>query len=52
VSGFNRIANGAWSKGVTNTVAAYLFDTAKLSPQWQITGGVRVDRFKTDFDAV
>ncbi|KAF1047955.1 catecholate siderophore receptor Fiu [Xylophilus sp.] len=52
VSGFRRIANGTWSKGQTDTVAAYAFDTLKFSPQWQLTGGVRVDHYKTDFDAV
>jgi catecholate siderophore receptor len=45
VTGYNRIRNGTGSDGQTDTVAAYLFDTAQLNAQWQITGGVRVDHY-------
>ncbi len=41
VSGYKRLRNGTGTDGTTETVALYLFDTAQLSPQWQITGGLR-----------
>ncbi|MBP7566288.1 MAG: catecholate siderophore receptor Fiu [Burkholderiaceae bacterium] len=42
----------AWAEGRTTTVAAYLFDTMKLSEQWQINGGLRLDRYRTTSDSV
>lgn len=30
------------------TIAAYLHDTVELSPQWQLTGGVRVEQYEVD----
>lgn len=41
--------NGAWSKGKTDTAAAYAFDTLKFGEQWQINAGARLDRYRTDF---
>ena len=41
--------NGTWSRGKTNTASAYLFDTLKFSPRWQVNAGVRMDRYSTDF---
>ncbi|MDM0113182.1 catecholate siderophore receptor Fiu [Variovorax sp. J22R133] len=51
VTGYNRVRNGADSKGTTDTVGVYVFDTAKLSQNWQVTGGVRYDHYSTDYDA-
>lgn len=34
------------SKVRVNTVAAYIYDTIELSPAWQVTGGVRAERYK------
>ncbi|MFD1330826.1 TonB-dependent receptor [Methylopila musalis] len=34
------------------TVAAYLYDTVDLNEQWQITGGVRAERYKLDLDDI
>ncbi|WPB57478.1 catecholate siderophore receptor Fiu [Xylophilus sp. GOD-11R] len=51
VTGFNRNLSGARSEGSTETLGLYLFDTARINDQWQITGGVRVDRYNTHFDA-
>jgi catecholate siderophore receptor len=31
----------------TNTAAVYALDTLDLSPQWQLTGGLRFDRYRT-----
>ena len=50
VTGYNRVRNGADSKGSTDTVGLYVFDTAKLSQDWQLTGGIRYDHYSTDFD--
>lgn len=49
VSGYNRIRNGADSKGTTDTVGMYVFDTLKFNEQWQLTGGLRVDHYSTDY---
>lgn len=42
-------ATGAASRGQTDTVAAYVFDTIKLGPHWQINAGARLDHYRTDF---
>lgn len=45
--------NGGYSDGETNTAAAYLFDTLKfLEGRLQLNGGVRVDYYDTEFDAL
>lgn len=33
------------------TVAAYAYDTIELSPQWQVTGGARVERYDAEINA-
>ena len=43
---------GAYSNGKTNTAAAYLFDTFKFGPRWQVNAGARLDHYTTDFDSV
>jgi catecholate siderophore receptor len=43
---------GAYTDGDTTTVAGYLFDTLKLSPHWQIDGGIRFEHFNTSTEAV
>lgn len=44
--------NGVYGDATTNTQALYLFDTAKLGNQWMFSGGVRVDHFRTSYNAV
>ncbi len=51
VTGYNRIPNGTGSDGSTDTVGLYIFDTAKLNEQWQITGGIRFEHYSTDYNA-
>lgn len=46
---YNPRTNGNFDKGETTTVALYAFDTLKLNPQFQLTGGVRLERYKTEF---
>ncbi len=33
------------------TVALYAYDTVEFSPQWQMTGGVRLERYRTRLDS-
>ncbi|MGW8393776.1 catecholate siderophore receptor Fiu [Pseudoduganella sp. HUAS MS19] len=51
LTGFNPVRNGAFTKGQTTTVGAYLFDTIKLNDQWQVNGGLRYERYNTDTDS-
>jgi catecholate siderophore receptor len=41
--------NGANSEGQTDTVSFYMFDTLKFSEQFLVTGGLRADRYETDY---
>ena len=34
-----------------NTLAAYLYDTIDLSPQWELTGGLRVENYDVEIDS-
>ncbi|CAN5441227.1 catecholate siderophore receptor Fiu [soil metagenome] len=43
---------GAFSKGNTLSAAVYAFDTLKIGEQWQLTGGARIERYKTEYNAV
>ena len=51
VVGYNRVHNGTGSEGTTDTVGIYAFDTMKLNEQWQITGGLRLDHYRTKFSS-
>ena len=51
VVGYTRLASGANSDGKTNTIGAYVFDTMKFNEQWQLTGGLRIDHYSTDYSA-
>jgi catecholate siderophore receptor len=44
--------NGGRARGDSDTTAAYAFDTITLNDRWQLNGGVRFDRYETDFDSV
>lgn len=35
-----------------NTLAAYFYDTIELSPQWELTGGLRVESYSVEIDSV
>ena len=52
VTGFAPARTGAFTEGETKTVAAYGFDTIELSRQWQLSAGLRVERYDTDFLSV
>ncbi|KIQ97074.1 catecholate siderophore receptor Fiu [Lysobacter sp. A03] len=51
VTGLQWQRNGARGEGRTDTVAAYVFDTLTLNEQWQVNGGLRADRYKTQFQS-
>ena len=43
---------GAYTDGVANSTALYAFDTLKPHDKWQLTGGLRWDRFDVDYNSV
>lgn len=43
--------NGANSDGQTDTVSFYMFDTLKFSEQFLLTGGLRADRYDTQYSS-
>lgn len=43
---------GAYSEGETTTAALYVFDTLKILESLQLTGGVRVEHYVTESDAL
>jgi len=48
----NLVYTGAYANGKTDTAAAYLFDTLKFGERFQLNGGVRVDYYDTEADAL
>lgn len=44
--------NGSHDRGRTDTIGAYVFDTLKLNERWYLSGGVRLDKYDTDFDTL
>lgn len=46
------VYTGAYSDGETQTAAAYLFDTLKFGERFQLNGGVRIDYYDTNYDAL
>ena len=49
VTGFAPVRSGAYTDGNTNTASVYFFDTVDLGDRWQVSGGVRWERYDTDF---
>ncbi|MEH6564035.1 MAG: catecholate siderophore receptor Fiu [Halopseudomonas sp.] len=43
--------SGAKSEGETDTYSLYVFDTLKFGEQFLISGGVRADRYNTDYSS-
>ena len=50
--GYLPARNGAYTRGETTTVGAYLFDTLSFAEKWEVTGGFRLDSYDTDFEGV
>jgi catecholate siderophore receptor len=49
VIGFAPVLSGAFTDGNTNTVSLYFFDTVDLGDRWAVSGGLRWERYDTDF---
>jgi catecholate siderophore receptor len=43
---------GARTESTADTIAVYANDTVKLDERWEITGGLRWDRFDIDYESV
>jgi catecholate siderophore receptor len=43
---------GTWSRGRTDTVGAYIYDTMAFGERWLLTAGARLDHYSTDFDSM
>lgn len=41
--------NGTITQTISDTTALYLFDTATINKQWEITGGLRWDHYEVDY---
>ena len=52
VTGFALSRTVAESTGSTHTIGAYLFDTVELNQRWQLSGGLRWERYQTDFNSI
>ena len=52
VGGMTWAHDGTRGDGRTDTASAYLFDTVEFSPRWLLTGGLRLDRYRTDFSSL
>jgi catecholate siderophore receptor len=50
--GYAPVRNGAFTRGETQTIGIYGFDTLNITEQWQVTGGVRLDTYDTDFESM
>jgi len=44
--------SGAYTDAESLSLSAYLFDTISLGDHWQLTGGLRYDRFDVDYKSV
>jgi catecholate siderophore receptor len=47
---YDLVETGAYTKGGTDTLAGYLFDTVNAG-RFQFSGGLRLDRYDTTFDS-
>jgi catecholate siderophore receptor len=45
--GYAPVRNGVYTRGETQTIGAYVFDTLSFADRWQVTGGFRLDSFDT-----
>ncbi len=52
VANYNPVRTGAYSKGWTNTLAGYAFDTVEMGRRWQANAGLRFERYDTQYLAV
>lgn len=43
------ISRGTYTDSTADTLAAYVFDTLELNEKWQLSAGLRYDKFSTDY---
>ncbi len=48
----NPTHTGARTEASVDTIGIYAFDTMKLGEQWELVGGLRWDRFVTDYTSI
>jgi len=51
VIGFAPARSGAFSRGDSNTIAFYGFDSVELNDRWQVSGGLRWEHYDTQFES-
>lgn len=49
---YHAIKNGQNATGTTDTMAAYLFDTAEIGDAWQLNAGLRLDHYKARYKSL
>jgi len=52
VGGYTRTRSGASTDGKTDTIGLYVNDTIKFSEAWQISAGLRLDHYKTEYTSI
>ena len=52
IAGYNVQKTLGFSEGRTETAALFLFDTVELSSRWQLSGGIRWERYDTGYRVV
>jgi catecholate siderophore receptor len=52
IVGLAPTSSGAYSNGSIGTAAAYASDAVDLSRDWQLSGGVRAERYSATFDSM
>src|SRR5690606_39704402 len=40
-----------WSSDVCSSDLAYVYDTVEFNERWQVTGGVRIERYDVEIDS-
>ena len=52
VGGYTRTRSGASADGKTDTIGLYVNDTIKFNEAWQISAGLRLDHYKTEYTSI
>ena len=52
VSGYTRKHSGAYADGQTDTIGLYVNDTIQFNQAWQISAGLRLDHYRTEYKSV
>lgn len=51
IADLNLVRNGLYTKGDTTTIGAYVFDTISFAERWEVTGGIRLDDYTTQYES-